>query len=302
MWGVLVPLAVLGLLFVAVDRGGDEVRAPSQSSPTVFVPTFERLPPVPDGHYELWVARPDGGEERIAAFSVLPGGTISALNGEGAREFLVRELPPPGSVLLLTVEEGRDPLTSRSDRLLLRGALSAADVTFEPVLPRLEGSHVAQLRMSSGAASSKRSGLWFSGERGQGLQLPPLSGGWAYGGFVTLSQGTRLATGLFHDPGRPDMATPHTKSNKGVLLPFPGEDFVHDPPEGVTFPLNLADGRTTVSVALQPDFSSGGAEPFLPLLEGRIPYRLEPREPFPLEAVRPETFPKGTGTFAQKGS
>ncbi|TSC72719.1 MAG: hypothetical protein G01um101438_436 [Parcubacteria group bacterium Gr01-1014_38] len=310
-WGALIPFAILGAVLIAVLRStsGPEP-SPTPVAATVFVPVFERLPPVSGGHYELWFEHPDGGAGRVAAFTVLPRGALFTLTGEPVQDFLVTELPPLGSTLLLTVEPGETPVEKRSARVLLRGALQGLEVTFEPVLPDVGGKHVAMLVAPTDAKAPDTTGVWFVRPAGgtdrtsAGLQLKALGEGWAYGGFLTTSAGTVLYMGLFPDPKKADGSVSFSGSKKG--LPFPGEDFVRNPPEGVKFPLNLADGRTTVTVSLEPDFSKaivaaeGSFEPFLPLLTLRIPYQQKPGEAFTLSPVSPDTFPGGTGKFEQR--
>lgn len=304
-WGILVPLAILGVLFVVVARSPAGIPvAPTSAPPTVFVPTFERLPPVPGGHYELWAQRPDSGEERLAAFTVGPGGSLFTLNAEPAHEFPVVELPPPGSLLLLTVEPGSALVPLRSPRVLLRGSLSTTEVRFEAALPKLSGKQSAMLLAPTDAAAPDTTGVWFAqrtGKKGRpspGITLLPAPGGWAYGGFVRTAAGTSLPTGLFTDPAKPDAAAPFNGSARA--LGFPGEDFVRHAPEGVKFPLNLADGRTTVTVSLEPDFATGSQAPYLPLFSVRVPFRQEPGASFALEAVSAETFPRGAGSFKEQ--
>ncbi|MDP3685335.1 MAG: hypothetical protein Q8R32_00720, partial [bacterium] len=287
-WGALIPLAILGAVLIAVIRStsGPEP-TPTPGSATIFAPAFERLPSVSGGHYELWFERAEGGAERIAAFTALPGGALFLLTGEPVQDFPIAELPPPGSHLLLTVEPGATPVEKRSGRTLLRGALQGLEVAFEPVLPSTNGKHVAALLTPTDAAAPDTTGLWFvrpaggKGKTSAGLQMPSLDNGWAYGGFVTTSAGTILPMGVFTDPKKPDGRAAFSGGTKGLL--FPGEDFVRNPPEGVKLFLNLADGRATVTVSLEPDFAPDASEPFLPLLRLRIPYQQKPNETFTLE-------------------
>lgn len=306
-WAIIVPVLVLGILFAAVLRSPRAPEAPaSLKSITVFGPTFEHLPVVPGGHYELWAEHPDGGKHRLAAFQALSGGSLLTLEGEPAQTFPIDELPPAGSVLLLTVERGSELAPGPSDRVLLRGALGTTEVTFQlAVSPHLnlEGKHVAMLLAPTDPSAPDTSGVWFAqptetkGKPAPGLALPVLSGGWAYGGFVTTAAGTVLPTGLFVDPSRPDDGTPFSGTRKGLSLP--GEDFVKHVPEGVTFPLNLADGRSTLTVSLLPDFATEATEPFLSLLGTRIAYQQKPNVAFSLEAEDEdlESFPAGSGSF-----
>lgn len=304
-WGALIPIVILGAVFVAILRATSEPESsPTPAAVMTFTPTFERLPVVSGGHYELWFERSEGGGSRLAAFTVLPGGALFTLSSEPVQSFPVVESPLPGSTLFLTVEPGSGLAEKRSNRVLLRGTLSGTDVALEPVLPSLKGKHVATLLSPTDAAAPDTTGLWFvrpaggQGKTAAGLQLPALDNGWAYGGFVSTSGGTVLPTGLFSDPKKADGGAPFSGGKKG--LAFPGEDFVKNAPEGVKFPLNLADGRSQITVSLEPDFAKDSPEPFLSVLNVRIPYQQKPNEAFTLSAVPSDAFPKGTGKFEQQ--
>lgn len=303
--GLVVPLVVLAIIFVLVLREKpEEPRSPPAPAVTVFVPSFERLPPVPEGHYEIWTERVEGGGERLGAFVVLPGGALTSLTGEPLQEFPVAELPSAGTTILLTVEPGKEPAEERSRRVVLRGALSEASVTFESALELPEGAQRAILLAPTAKDVPDTAGLWFAkttgtkGKPASGLNLPVRDDGWAYGGFVTTAGGTTLRTGLFTDPAKPDAGAPFSGQKRGLALP--GEDFLARAPEGTTFPLNLADGRSTVAVSLLPDFAPDAAEPYLPLLTTRVAYQQKTNTPFRLEPVAAEEFPKGSGAFERR--
>lgn len=306
-WSIALPLLILLVLFWAVLRSPPgPAPSPSPVMVTMLVPVLERLPGSLGGHYELWVSRAEGGEDRLAAFSALTGGELLALGGEPVQTFPVSDLPPVGSVLLLTVEQGIEPAIVRSDRVLLRGTLTTTETVLEPVLPPTEGKHAAMLLTPTDPKTPDTSGLWFAKPgkaKGQplapGLALPTPPAGWLYGGFVTTASGTTLPTGAFRDAGAADQGSPFLGKGRG--LGVPGEDFVTNPPDGVTFPLNLADGRTTVTIGLLPDFAADARVPFLSLLTTRVPYRQKSATPFTLAPVAAEEFPRGVVTFAQQG-
>lgn len=307
-WAVLVPVVILAALFVGVLRTPSEEGAVEPTpAATVFVPAFEKLPPVPDGHYELWGKRPDGGEERLAAFTVRVGGALFTLTGDALQTVPVSELPPPNATLLLTVEQGAEPAVSRSPRVLLRGTLAETRVDFTAVLSgRLPSDNQALLQAPSDARAPDTTGVWFASSAAggkapaAGLKLPTAPAGWVYGGFVTTATSTILRTGAFRDPAQPDDEAPF--SGSGKRLSVPGEDFVRNAPEGVRFPLNLADGRSTVVVALLPEFAPNAAEAFLPLLQARIPYRQKTGTPVMLSAVSADELPRGSGRFELQGA
>jgi hypothetical protein len=109
-----------------------------------------------------------------------------------------------------------------------------------------------------------------------------------------------IHTGSFADPSKPDTGAPF--SGTGTTIKLPGEDFVRNAPEGVRFPLNLADGRSTVMVALLPDFAPEAEEGFLPLLTARIRYQQKTNEPFSLSPVSTDELPRGSGRFEKQDS
>lgn len=303
-WGIVLPLLAMGVLLAAVIGSVPGAPSPTPAAgrrDTLFVPAFAHLPPVPEGHYELWVERPDSATEPLAAFSVLPGGQMVTLSGEPTSQFPVVELPSTGSTILLLVEAGREPAIERPERVLLRGAVAAADVRFDSALPSLSGEQVALLLTPTDAQASDTSGVWFAksvtraGSAAAGLSVPSPGPGWVYGAFVTTAGGTVLPTGTFTDVGASDASASYSGEGKGLSVP--GEDFVQRAPEGVTFPLGLADGRTTVTVGLLPDFARAITEPTIPLLVGRIPFGHGARIPFTLEPVAADALPAGTGTF-----
>lgn len=303
--GILIPIFLLGLMFTAVIRSTPrEEPSPAARAVTAFVPVFERLPVVPDGHYELWIERPGGGQQRLASFTALPGGALLTLSGEPVQAFPVEELPPSGSKFLLTVEPGDQDVDRRSDRILLEGVLKETAVALSPIVPSADGQQVAILVAPTDTQAPDTTGLWFAkpgkiaGRPEPGLTLPPLSAGWAYGGFVTTASGASLRTGLFADPAKEDAAAPFSGKRRG--LRFPGEDFIANPPPDVVLPLNLADGRTTVTVGLQPDFTAAAEEPFLPLLQARVPFQQEPNKPFALEPADAGKLPAASGIFESR--
>lgn len=302
---IIVPVLILVLLFFGVLRSAPVPTASPESKPvTVLVPAFERLPAVLGGHYEVWVERPEGGGERLSAFTVLGGGQLLTLGGEPVQEFPIAELPPVGSRLFLTVEPGSEEAVTRSGRVLLSGNLPTVEGALDPAVAVRGGTHVAMLLAPTDPNTPDTSGLWFGSPRktrgrpAAGLALDPPADGWVYAGFVTTAAGTVLPTGAFRDVGGPDDRSPF--SGRGRGLSVPGEDFVAGAPEGTAFPLNLADGRTTVAVSLLPDFAASAPEPFLPLLAARIPYRQDSGQPFRLEPLSVDVLPKGIAKFEQR--
>ena len=79
--------------------------------------------------------------------------------------------------------------------------------------------------------------------------------------------------------------------------PLPGEDFLHNPPQGVAFPLDLS--GASVYVTLEPwlDFDKDPAAPFfLKILEGQVPADPVSLTPYDLSSLA-DQLPTGTATI-----
>lgn len=308
-WGMaLLPVAVvaaLGVFLLASDR--DAVDAPPRALPRVVAaPTFENLPPSGAWHDEIWARNPSGGEFRVGAFRVLEGGSLVTLAGDSLVRFDLADLPLPGSEILVTVERGGELAGTRSDRVLLRGTLEQTEAELTAALPDLAGNQTALLAASTRASAPLTAGVWFAasgagkGSPAHGLSLPARSDGWTYGGWVRTGSVAVLPTGLFSDPNGPDDRAPYSGSEPGWNIP--GEDFLENAPDDLSFPLNLADGRSDVIVSLEPADGEPAEydAPFLPLLSARIPYRQKPNSPVSLTPRDAESFPRGRVVFQGK--
>lgn len=100
--------------------------------------------------------------------------------------------------------------------------------------------------------SEETSGIWFGDNNGgspiASLNLPDLSEGWVYQGWIDFGQGMMLRTGKFTDPTMADLASPYSGPLSGY--DFPGEDFNQNLPMMGT-PPNLVGKEVLVTV--QPD-------------------------------------------------
>ena len=90
--------------------------------------------------------------------------------------------------------------------------------------------------------------------------------GWAYEGWAVID-GVPVSTGTFTEVDQADDFDGFSGQMAGP--PFPGEDFIMNAPEGLSFPTDLSGGTAVISVEPVPDNS---ANPFLlkPLV-GQIP-------------------------------
>lgn len=104
--------------------------------------------------------------------------------------------------------------------------------------------------------TDEKSGIWFldisSGSPAVGLNLPALPAGWRYEGWAVIN-GQPVSTGTFMNGNMADDAAPFSGPNPGP--PFPGEDFIMNAPQGLSFPTNLSGGIAVISVEPYPDNS-----------------------------------------------
>jgi hypothetical protein len=296
-WGiVLLPLlaGAAALAFIAVSRN-ERTEVPRGKAPESVAAEMSavRVPPSREGHYELWERRAEGGETRLGAFRVLAGGSVIQLSGEPLSSLPLSELPSPEAEVLLTLESGENPVRERSERVVLRGVVRATDIALTPVVPAVPKKRVAILAAPGGGPET--SGVWFAdtppktGNPPPGLSLGPPPHGWIYGAWVMTGAGTPLFLGSFQEPKGPDSDAAYSSRKSWNV---PGEEFARNAPEGVTFPLNVADGRTEVLISLEPDFFTiRDAGPFLPILSTRIPFGQKPRTPFSLQGSTKEKLP-----------
>lgn len=108
--------------------------------------------------------------------------------------------------------------------------------------------------------TNEESGVWFldnsSGSPMVGLDLPTLSDGWKYEGWVVMSTGP-VSTGTFSsvDAADDNAATSNFKGDAGNGPGYPGEDYLQNAPAGLTFPTDLKGTTVVISVEPSPDNS-----------------------------------------------
>ena len=116
--------------------------------------------------------------------------------------------------------------------------------------------------------TNENSGIWFLDPSGptSSLSLPTLPSGWMYEGWA-VSNGTPISTGTFTSVSGADALAPYSGPNG--TPPFPGEDFLLNAPNGISFPIDLAGGVAVISIEPYPDDSP--APYTLKPLVGQIP-------------------------------
>ncbi len=121
---------------------------------------------------------------------------------------------------------------------------------------------------TNGDGKDENSGIWWLNPAGPNpsLSIPSLTSGWKYEGWVVIDN-IPVSTGTFTKVMEQD---DHNRYGANLASPpFPGEDFLFNPPNGLVFPLDLSGSTAVISIEPDPDNSTA---PFLlkPLI-GSIP-------------------------------
>ncbi|MCJ7554209.1 MAG: hypothetical protein MUO34_10035 [Ignavibacteriaceae bacterium] len=134
------------------------------------------------------------------------------------------------------------------------------------------------LTPTDGPNLNETSGVWFveidtAGVFSTGLNIPELYGGWIYEGWVEVN-GQYLSTGRFESFVGADLSKLYGESGTG--MPYPGEDFLTNAPQGITFPLDLSGKIVYISAEVN-DGRNYGEAPYIILFEATIPVNPETR-------------------------
>jgi hypothetical protein len=95
-------------------------------------------------------------------------------------------------------------------------------------------------------------------ERLNGLELPELPENWLYEGWIVFGSDT-ISMGTFTNPIGADDSSKYGAGMAGGYQ-FPGEDFINNPPPGVTFPADLSGSETFITI--KPPYPKGANYPF----------------------------------------
>ncbi len=261
------------------DPVGEDVMDQSAST---LVLDFSGLNRLANGfHYEGW-AIIDGSPVSTGKFNVDADGNLVALTGKVIvnAEFDVARDLSDAMAIALTIEPPGDTDSTPSDVKYLAGDVAqrsapSADLTVShgaalgDDFTGAEGTFILATP-TNGADTNETSGIWYidlsSGGPTPGLQLPPLPPSFEYEGWVIID-GTPVSTGKFRDVAAADSGNPFSGPEPGK--PFPGEDFLRNAPNGLTFPTDIRGRTAAISIEPVPDDSPA---PFaLKPLVGGIP-------------------------------
>lgn len=183
---------------------------------------------------------------------------------------------------VLTIEPAvdNDPAPSATKYLVGDFNGTSADLTTGVIgdFSNISGKYILATP-TNGMSTNENSGIWFLDLPNgtppplTGLTLPELPDGWKYEGWAVID-GVPVTTGKFTNVNATDefdgfSGPDPLGSPNGEDGFFPGEDFLVNAPDGVTFPTDLAGKTAVISIEPSPDDNAG---PFtLKPLVGAIP-------------------------------
>ena len=281
--------ALMGMmLFTGCDSGDVVEREVAKVQVRLEV---ENLPVLQEGfRYQVWarVGFQNFGSER---FNRAENGGYLNDSGQFVQNSFVFEVDiADASVVFLTIEDKRDSDDQPSGTVVAAGDVQGSVATLSMSHPMAIGSLFASesgqfmlMTPSDGDNGNETSGVWFAtpprSNLAPGLSLPTLPDGWAYQGWVDIGDAV-LTTGAFRAMDDHDLERPHSLPD---TPPFPGEDFIENAPEGVTFPADLAGATVWITIEPQPDDNS--TQPYgIKVLSGSIPASPATDTAYPLSA------------------
>ncbi len=218
------------------------------------------------------------------------------------KSFLVEKEPlTTATTFVLTIEPLPDNDPAPSSTHIIGGSFSANSATlsighsssFNNDFISATGSFILATPTNESTADEK-SGIWWLDPNtgpGPGLVLPALTSGWKYEGWAVVN-GIPLSTGTFTQVDKADDEVIYGTNMPGP--PFPGEDFLFSPPEGLSFPLDLSGATAVISIEPDPDNDPG---PFsLKPLIGAIPNPAQDHTLYPMENTILDNIPTGVAS------
>ena len=256
-------MAMSGLLIFASCSKDDEEtppETPTTQKITVNLTGLEDLGN--DFVYEGWLIV-DGSPVSTGTF------TVDADGVQSATEFTVEISDANDATkFVLSIEPANDSDPAPAATKILAGDFdgTSAELSIAPVGDFSDAAGIYILATpTNGMPTNENSGIWFldlsTGGPTPGLTLPVLPAGWKYEGW-TVIEGKPVTTGKFTNVAATDEDDPY--SGPDPLSPvngadgfFPGEDFLNNAPDGLSFPTDIAGGTAVISVEPDPDNNPG---------------------------------------------
>ena len=239
---------------MADEAMADEAMVEDDSGPLNL--DFEGLEPLASGvHYEGWVIV--GGEPiSTGNFNVDDNGSLVDLDGNLITAPFSAPHYADAEAVVITIEPANDTDPAPSATKILGGPVVDGTAELGIAFPAALGTDFVDASgryvlatPTTAAEDDEFSGVWFidldGGGAIQGLDLPALNDGWVYEGWAVID-GQPVSTGRFIDPAASDDSA--IFSGPDDSPPFPGEDFIINAPEGLSFPTDLRDGTVVISV------------------------------------------------------
>ncbi len=291
-------LSIFAVAAIFLASCDDDEDGPTTGDLSLNISGLEDLGP--DYTYEGWLIV-NGNAVTTGTFDVGASGKLSKTS------FTVNSEHVSGaSAFVLTIEPSPDPDPGPSKVHILAGDISAGKADLSVGHGAALGNDFSSsagkyilATPTNGADNDENSGVWFldpsSGTPAAGLSLPDLPEGWEYEGWAVID-GQPVTTGKFKALDAADAAAPYSGAQDGP--PFPGEDFLENAPNGLTFPTDLSETKIVISVEPVPDNSSA---PFLlkPLL-GDVPANAADHTVYSLGNASGNTNPTGSATLSIK--
>ncbi|MCF6296640.1 MAG: anti-sigma factor [Flavobacteriaceae bacterium] len=288
---VMLALMAFGLFFTSCTDDNDDDNKISTKDLTLNVTGLENLGA--DFVYEGWIIV-NGNHVSTGRFTVNDEGNLSKTSFT-----LKKDTLDLASKFVLTIEPANGDEAEPTNVHILGGDFSGSSsqlsIGHDTALGNDFTSAAGKYTLgtpTNGADSDENSGIWFldmsSGSPVAGLILPDLPAGWKYEGWI-VTDGKPITSGKFTSATGVDE---FNEFSEGDGPPFPGEDYLINPPNDLTFPIDLAGGKAVISIEPDPDNSPN---PFLlKPLAGDIPADATGQTTYDLEQNL--TFPTGTAS------
>ena len=252
-----------------------------------------------DYAYEGWIIA-NGQAITTGVFRVDANGQLSESSFTVSQEDL-----DAATTFVLTIEPSPDPDPGPSEVHILAGDFQGnnANLTIDhraaigSDFTTSTGSYILATPTDGGSDTDETSGVWWlnpGAGPGAGLDLPALPAGWIYEGWAVID-GIPVTTGRFNLVTGSDDFNGFSGTAGGP--PFPGEDFLTNAPEGLTFPTDLSNRTVVISVEPVPDNSPA---PFtLKPLVGAVPANAADHTLYDMANNAVATNPTGTVNIAK---
>ena len=276
--------------FLVASCSDDDTGTPASSEINLSIDGLEDLGA--DFAYEGWLIV-DGSPVSTGTFTVGESGNLSQTAFEASQADI-----SAATSFVISVEPVPDSDPAPASTKILIGDFNGGNTTslttgtigsgFETA----EGVYIVAAPTAGGADGTEFSGIWFLDNSGAemvaGLNLPSLSPGWKYEGWVVID-GVPVTTGTFTDVNSADEQSPFSDGGPN----YPGEDFLNNAPSGLTFPTDIRGDAVVISIEPSPDNSPA---PFaLKPLFDMIPETLS-GNPYDISNNTTASFPTGTAT------